>query len=84
MTYPWPGNVRELRNAIQRAARLATTPVIGPEDLPPRIRDAGRAGSLVAAAARRQLTLEDVERMSCSASIARRSTASSRNTGPTA
>jgi DNA-binding NtrC family response regulator len=61
--YSWPGNVRELRNAIQRAATLATGPVILPDDLPPRIRDAGRAGSLVAAAARRQLTLDEVERM---------------------
>jgi DNA-binding NtrC family response regulator len=61
--YPWPGNVRELRNAIQRAATLATGPVILPEDLPPRILEAGRAASLVAAAARRQLTLDEVERM---------------------
>ena len=63
LAYQWPGNARELRNALQRAATLAAGPVIQPDDLPPRIREAGHAGSLVAAAARRQLTLDEVERM---------------------
>jgi DNA-binding NtrC family response regulator len=32
-SYPWPGNVRELRNALQRAALLATGPEITAADL---------------------------------------------------
>jgi DNA-binding NtrC family response regulator len=31
--YRWPGNVRELRNTIQRAALLASTPVLAAADL---------------------------------------------------
>lgn len=31
--HDWPGNVRELENVIQRAAALATNPVIYPQDL---------------------------------------------------
>jgi len=31
--HAWPGNVRELQNAIERAAVLARTDVIGPDDL---------------------------------------------------
>jgi DNA-binding NtrC family response regulator len=37
-TYAWPGNVRELRNAIERAALLATSDVIAVTDLPARVR----------------------------------------------
>ncbi|WP_394830094.1 sigma 54-interacting transcriptional regulator [Pendulispora rubella] len=37
-TYPWPGNVRELRNAIERAVVVAAGALIGPEDLPERVR----------------------------------------------
>ncbi|MGH8013092.1 MAG: sigma-54-dependent transcriptional regulator [Candidatus Binataceae bacterium] len=32
--YLWPGNVRELRNAVERAAVLATSDVLTPEHLP--------------------------------------------------
>ncbi len=32
-SHHWPGNVRELRNVLERAALLATGPVIEPEDL---------------------------------------------------
>jgi DNA-binding NtrC family response regulator len=32
--YAWPGNVRELRNAIERAAALASGDIILPADLP--------------------------------------------------
>jgi DNA-binding NtrC family response regulator len=60
--YPWPGNVRELRNAIERATTLAHGPEIRAEDLPPRIREAGRTAALVADASRRQSTLRDLER----------------------
>lgn len=34
LAYSWPGNVRELENALERAALLASGPVIEPEDLP--------------------------------------------------
>ncbi|HEU4697824.1 MAG TPA: sigma-54 dependent transcriptional regulator [Gemmatimonadales bacterium] len=61
--YPWPGNVRELRNAIQRAATLASGDEVTPDDLPPRIRQAGQVASLIAAASRRQVTLHEVERL---------------------
>jgi DNA-binding NtrC family response regulator len=60
--YPWPGNVRELRNAIARAATLAASDEIRPDDLPPRIRDAGRAAAMVAGASHRQLPLRELER----------------------
>jgi len=40
MKYPWPGNIRELENAIGRAAAMATTPVLFPEDFPPEILNA--------------------------------------------
>jgi len=36
--YSWPGNVRELENVIERAITLSQGGVIGPDDLPPRIR----------------------------------------------
>jgi DNA-binding NtrC family response regulator len=62
-TYPWPGNVRELRNAIQRAAVVATADEVRPEDLPARIREASRAAPLVGDSADRALPLRDVERL---------------------
>ena len=37
--YNWPGNVRELRNVIERAVVLARDTDIGPEHLPPYVRD---------------------------------------------
>jgi DNA-binding NtrC family response regulator len=60
--YPWPGNVRELRNAVERAATLATAREIRPEDLPPRIRNAVGATLRLADASRRNLPLRDLER----------------------
>jgi DNA-binding NtrC family response regulator len=33
LRYPWPGNARELRNVLERAAILASSPVIRPEHL---------------------------------------------------
>ncbi len=44
MQYDWPGNVRELRNYIERAVVLALQDQITPEDLPARVRGAGRQG----------------------------------------
>jgi DNA-binding NtrC family response regulator len=38
LRYRWPGNVRELRNVIERAAALASGPVIQFADLPESIR----------------------------------------------
>ncbi|NGQ95713.1 sigma 54-interacting transcriptional regulator [Brevibacillus sp. SYP-B805] len=38
MQYQWPGNVRELENAIEYAVNMATTPYIGLDSVPLRIR----------------------------------------------
>jgi DNA-binding NtrC family response regulator len=49
-TYAWPGNVRELRNTIERAVVVARGPMIGPDDLPARVRGEallGRAANSV-------------------------------------
>lgn len=62
LTYAWPGNVRELRNTIQRAATFARNEVITVADLPPRLRAANQAASLVAKASTEQLPLHAVER----------------------
>jgi DNA-binding NtrC family response regulator len=61
-SYPWPGNVRELRNALERAATLATTAEIRVADLPPRIRDSADPTARVADASSRQLPLRELER----------------------
>jgi DNA-binding NtrC family response regulator len=62
LAYGWPGNVRELRNAMQRAATLATTDVITAGDLPPRVREGEGITSLIQRAAQELLPLEAVER----------------------
>lgn len=62
LAYAWPGNVRELRNTIQRAATFARNEVITVADLPPRLRAANQAASLVAKASTEQLPLHAVER----------------------
>jgi DNA-binding NtrC family response regulator len=36
--YPWPGNVRELRNLVESMVVLAHGREIGPNDIPPQIR----------------------------------------------
>jgi two-component system response regulator AtoC len=40
LNYAWPGNVRELQNAIMRALVVADGPLLQPEDLPERVRQA--------------------------------------------
>ncbi len=39
LDYHWPGNVRELENLVERAVVLADADVLGPEDLPDRLRE---------------------------------------------
>ena len=48
--YSWPGNIREMENIVQRALILAPGPVLGPETLPPEIREGGAAIRLAAPA----------------------------------
>lgn len=57
-SYSWPGNIRELRNVVERAALLEESSMVGVASLADRLRD---ATSLVAAAARDQLTLDQLE-----------------------
>jgi DNA-binding NtrC family response regulator len=53
--HEWPGNVRELRNVIDRAVLVEESDVVTPKSLPP------LEGDLVATAARRQWTIEQLE-----------------------
>jgi len=39
LAYGWPGNVRELENLVERAVVLAEGNVLGPDDLPERLRE---------------------------------------------
>jgi DNA-binding NtrC family response regulator len=61
-TYPWPGNVRELRNVVEGAATLAAGPRIEATDLPLRIRESGRAASVLAGASHQAVSLRQLER----------------------
>lgn len=61
-TYAWPGNVRELRNAMHRAATFSTSDTVMPDELPPRLREANRAATLVAHASQQLLPLRALER----------------------
>jgi DNA-binding NtrC family response regulator len=53
--HDWPGNVRELRNVIDRAVLVEDSDVVTAKSLPPLEVD------LVAAAARRQWTIDELE-----------------------
>jgi len=54
--HAWPGNVRELRNVIERAVLVEESDTVTPAALPPL-----DAGGLVATAAKRRWTLDDLE-----------------------
>jgi DNA-binding NtrC family response regulator len=60
LSYPWPGNVRELENAMERAAILARTDAIAPDDLPPHVAAGLQLGP--SPALPRQVSLADAER----------------------
>jgi two-component system response regulator HydG len=60
LRYPWPGNVRELENAIERAAILARSDVLAPEDLPPHVAAGLQLGP--SPTLPRQTTLAEAER----------------------
>ncbi len=57
----WPGNVRELENVLERAVALSQSPAIQLGDLPPALLEP-RSGDVLANAARRRMTLSDIER----------------------
>jgi len=61
LQYPWPGNVRELENVIERAVALAEHELLGPEDLPPQVRER-RSADVLQGALQRALTLDELER----------------------
>jgi two-component system response regulator HydG len=61
LAYPWPGNVRELENVVERAVALAEAEQIGPDDLPPQVRER-RSADVLAGALARGLTLSELER----------------------
>ena len=61
LKYDWPGNVRELENVMERAMILDEGGVIGPEDLPDKIRfGEAHRGSLIIDSP--TLTLEELEK----------------------
>jgi DNA-binding NtrC family response regulator len=61
LRYAWPGNVRELENAIERAAILARSEIVEPDDLPPHVAVGLQLGPSPALLG--QATLADAERM---------------------
>jgi DNA-binding NtrC family response regulator len=61
MKYDWPGNVRELENVMERALVLDEGGIIGPEDLPDKIRFGhSQKGSLVIDSP--NMTLDELEK----------------------
>jgi DNA-binding NtrC family response regulator len=61
VSYGWPGNVRELENVVERAVALAEHDIVGPQDLPPALRDRKNQDRLASALAQ-GLTLDQLER----------------------
>ena len=58
--YDWPGNIRELRNCIESALVLCSGNEITLDDLPPTVRGASAAESIVIPAG---VTLEEAEKI---------------------
>jgi DNA-binding NtrC family response regulator len=61
LSYHWPGNVRELSNVLERGLALCAGDEIQLDDLPNQVR-AQRDSDLLAAAAARRMTLDELER----------------------
>ena len=61
LAYTFPGNVRELENMVERAVALAEGEQIGPDDLPPAMRERKSQDRLATAVAQ-GLTLDQLER----------------------
>jgi len=61
LAYSYPGNVRELENVVERAVALAESDLIGPDDLPPAMRERKSQDRLATAVAQ-GLSLEQLER----------------------
>jgi DNA-binding NtrC family response regulator len=59
-SYDWPGNVRELRNAIERAAALATSDTIEAEQVLPAAAHQGEGKATAHSSA--PVTLDEIER----------------------
>jgi DNA-binding NtrC family response regulator len=64
--YKWPGNVRELKNVIERALVFSRDGMIGPEDFPESVRNAGAGTSQLTAHLR---SLEELEREAIAATL---------------
>ncbi len=63
LAYPWPGNIRELQNCIERAVALASSDVIGIDDLPERVRTYQSSHVIVTSSDPTELlSMEEVER----------------------
>ena len=61
--YSWPGNIRELENVIERALVLDRDGVVGPDDLPDRLRATEqRFGNVRIELPDEGISLEEVER----------------------
>ena len=62
LAYDWPGNVREMKNVIERAAMLAESDAIGPDDLGLPL-DSVALKAVAASATPDGMRLEDAERL---------------------